>query len=64
MLERTMADYICPHCGELVDTEPDRGGGRAQDYVEDCPVCCRPNRIRAHFSPEDDEYYVDASSDD
>lgn len=53
--------YICPHCGEQVDTYPDPGGGESQEYVEDCPVCCRPNLIQAQFSPEEDGFFVVAS---
>ena len=45
-------EYRCPHCGEIVDTWPDPGGGETQSYVEDCPVCCRPNQIQANFDPE------------
>jgi cysteine-rich CPXCG protein len=56
-------DYICPHCGEQVDTWPDPGAGNEQDYVEDCAVCCRPNRIRAHFLPEEDDFAVDVSGE-
>jgi hypothetical protein len=55
-----MAQYTCPHCGEDADTDPDRGGGASQEYIEDCPVCCRPNRIVATFSPDEDEYTVQA----
>ena len=44
---RMQNEYTCPHCGETVDTWPDPGGGEAQTYVEDCPVCCRPNQIHA-----------------
>jgi hypothetical protein len=55
--------YVCPHCGESVDTAPDPGGGEQQDYVEDCPVCCRPNRIFATFSVEDDGFHISASGD-
>jgi hypothetical protein len=51
--------YRCPHCGEKVDTDPDPGGGSTQEYIEDCPVCCRPNRIMAVFSPDRDEYAVE-----
>ena len=35
----------CPYCGESVDVVIDEGGGSAQSYVEDCPVCCNPNVI-------------------
>lgn len=31
----------CPYCGERVALLVDDSAG-AQDYVEDCPVCCRP----------------------
>jgi hypothetical protein len=56
-----MTYYSCPHCGEEVDTYPDPGGGDYQDYIEDCPVCCRPNRIHATCSPEEGEYIVEVS---
>jgi glycine betaine/choline ABC-type transport system substrate-binding protein len=55
-----VALYLCPHCGEEVDTDPDAGGGDEQEYIEDCPVCCRPNRIVAHFVALEDAYVVDA----
>lgn len=31
----------CPYCGESFTTTVDGSAGD-QDYVEDCPVCCRP----------------------
>src|SRR2546429_8524933 len=40
----TEADVTCPHCGATVRLTLDPAGGRAQDYVEDCEVCCRPWR--------------------
>jgi hypothetical protein len=55
--------YQCPHCGERVDTDPDLGAGRSQEYIEDCPVCCRPNRIRAFFDEELDDYVVQVDSE-
>jgi hypothetical protein len=58
-----MSSYTCPHCAEEVDTDPDPGGGMEQEYIEDCPVCCRANRIIATFSPDDDEYTVQAFSE-
>src|SRR3989441_2716031 len=41
----TEADVTCPHCGETMTITLDPGGGRAQEYVEDCQVCCRPWRV-------------------
>ena len=32
----------CPYCGETVDLEVDEQGVSHEEYVEDCPVCCRP----------------------
>lgn len=46
------ANYICDSCGELIVVPVDPSAGESQDYVEDCPVCCRPNLI--HIQIEDD----------
>lgn len=37
----------CPYCGETVELNIDGGGGVRQEYVEDCPVCCRPWQVQA-----------------
>jgi hypothetical protein len=55
--------YLCPHCGEEVDTSPDPGAGTEQSYVEDCPVCCRPNLISATYSAEDDGFFISATAE-
>ncbi|MCY1279036.1 Cysteine-rich CPXCG [compost metagenome] len=34
-------EYQCPYCGEWVEATLDLSGGD-QQYIEDCPVCCRP----------------------
>src|SRR2546428_1655544 len=47
----TEADVTCPHCGETMTITLDPGGGRAQEYVEDCQVCCRPWRGGLWFDP-------------
>ena len=33
--------YQCPCCGEAVEALLDLSAGDRQ-YIEDCPVCCRP----------------------
>ena len=38
----TSAVVACPYCGEPNEITLDPGGGEAQDYVEDCQVCCQP----------------------
>jgi hypothetical protein len=35
----------CPFCGEPFEALVDASAGAA-DYVEDCPVCCRPIEMR------------------
>jgi hypothetical protein len=35
------AEIVCPYCGECFETRVDLSGGE-QNYIEDCPVCCRP----------------------
>lgn len=39
------AEYVCGACGERIVIPVDLSGGLRQQYVEDCPVCCRPNRL-------------------
>lgn len=45
----TDATVACPHCGETIVIGIDPGGGAAQEYVEDCQVCCRPCRVRVIY---------------
>ncbi|MDX1443087.1 MAG: CPXCG motif-containing cysteine-rich protein [Gammaproteobacteria bacterium] len=35
----------CPYCGEAVTAEADPAAG-PHDFIEDCPVCCRPIEYR------------------
>jgi DNA replicative helicase MCM subunit Mcm2 (Cdc46/Mcm family) len=46
------AFYICDSCGEEIVIPLDLSAGQDQQYVEDCPVCCRPNVIQLNV--EDD----------
>jgi len=47
--------FMCSYCGEQNDTTVDPSGGRAQSYVEDCQICCRPNILRVTLVAEDAE---------
>lgn len=40
----------CPHCGEAIELVVDTSAGAAE-YVEDCPVCCRPIEVDARMLP-------------
>jgi hypothetical protein len=44
--------YTCDACGEEIVIPLDLSAGTRQDFVEDCPVCCRPNVI--HVEVEED----------
>ncbi len=48
--------YICNACGEEIVIPMDLSAGAKQNYVEDCPVCCRANvihvQLNADGSPE------------
>jgi transposase-like protein len=46
------ADVTCPHCGEDCTITLDPGSGATQEYVEDCPVCCRPWRVSVQYDAE------------
>jgi len=36
-----IVEIDCPYCGERFSTTADPSAG-AQEYIEDCQVCCRP----------------------
>ena len=44
--------YICDACGEEIVIPLDFSGGESQEFVEDCPVCCRANLIRLEFDED------------
>lgn len=46
--------YVCPSCGEEIVIPLDISAGAEQEYVEDCPVCCRPNLIHVEFFEDGD----------
>ncbi len=43
----------CPYCGESIELLIDDSVS-AQDYYEDCSVCCRPIRIQMTVDFEGD----------
>ena len=48
----TEATVNCPYCGEEVEITLDPGGGEAQQYVQDCEVCCQPWRVSVNYDME------------
>ncbi len=54
---RDESSYVCESCGEEIVIPIDLSQGETQEYVEDCPVCCRPNLIHVEID-EDGECRV------
>ena len=48
------ASYVCDSCGEEIVVPIDFSAGAAQEYVEDCPVCCCPNIVHVEVGEDDD----------
>ena len=44
--------YVCSACGEQIVIPIDLSQGLSQEYVEDCPVCCRPNLIHVEIDED------------
>ncbi len=57
------SQYIrCPHCGERFEALIDASVGDA-DYVEDCPVCCKPIMMHSHTNENGEFDGLDAEQD-
>ncbi len=46
------AAYTCDGCGEEIVIPLDLSQGASQEYVEDCPVCCRSNLIHVKIDED------------
>ncbi len=49
---RDEASYTCDGCGEEIVIPLDLSQGASQEYVEDCPVCCRANVIHVEIDED------------
>jgi formate dehydrogenase maturation protein FdhE len=45
----TEATFMCPYCGESISMVFDLSAD-AQEYIEDCEVCCRPIQVNYQVS--------------
>jgi hypothetical protein len=54
MFMRDEATYLCDGCGEEIVVPIDPSAGANQEYVEDCPVCCRANVIHVELDEQGD----------
>lgn len=48
----TGASVYCPYCNETVEIALDPGSGPAQQYVEDCEVCCQPWTVSVRYQAD------------
>jgi Cysteine-rich CPXCG len=48
-MAETSATVVCPYCREVVAVTLDPGSGSAQEYVEDCEVCCQPWSVSVSY---------------
>jgi len=53
----------CPYCGEAFEADVDTSAGN-QDYIEDCPVCCRPIEFHLETGPDDNVDSLTTRRDD
>ncbi|MEP6691172.1 MAG: CPXCG motif-containing cysteine-rich protein [Gemmatimonadaceae bacterium] len=59
----TSATVQCPYCGEPCELSIDPGSGAAQEYVEDCQVCCQPWRVSVHYDADGTAHVTAESTD-
>jgi len=52
--------FTCAFCLEKNSVFVDPGGGETQQYVEDCQVCCRPNRLSVYWNDGENAYVIDS----
>jgi hypothetical protein len=55
-------DYHCPYCGEGVEAVLDLSAGD-QQYIEDCPVCCRPINFSLQTDGDSWELHVTSENE-
>ena len=58
-------DYLfsCPHCGVELSVRLDQTGGREQQFVQDCEICCRPIQIEVRFEGGDVVHFSAVASE-
>jgi len=56
------ASYVCDACGEEIVIPIDPSAGARQEYIEDCPVCCRPSIIHVVVDADDVSVWAEPAS--
>ena len=44
-------EVFCPYCGEP-STLAVGIGEEDEEYAQDCPICCRPWKVRVRYRPD------------
>ena len=57
MYTTEMSRLSCPYCGEQIEVVVDCSVP-AQEYVEDCPVCCQPMLLTVHVEHGEPAVYA------
>lgn len=52
--------FYCTYCGERNATFVDPSQGKTQTYIEDCQVCCRPNKLSISYDRKNKEFIIQA----
>ncbi len=52
--------FTCAFCFEQNSVFVDPSGGDIQQYVEDCQVCCQPNRLTISWTEGDAQYVIES----
>jgi hypothetical protein len=55
------ATFVCVYCLQVNEVLVDTSGGMQQEYIEDCEVCCRPNKLTISIDGELQEASVEAA---
>jgi hypothetical protein len=55
------ATFVCVYCLQVNEVVVDASGGLNQEYVEDCQVCCRPNRLLIVIDEDMKEASIEAA---
>ena len=55
--------WQCQYCGVENTVWIDLTAGNKLDLIEDCRICCRPNRIIVNID-EDENIFLEARHDD
>lgn len=52
--------FFCAFCFQQNSIFVDPAGGEQQRYVEDCQVCCQPNRLSVWWDEYEEAYVADS----